>query len=133
MPIRNGLFQSKLIMQKTMNKKKLKLAAIRTVALSFPLKVIGQSLPMQYLYWTPNIQDVYWVEPIESKINIIIKMVQRALVGITFIVWIINLIKIRKIDDKIQKKKRINRTIIILVILVVILVAAFLIPALLLK
>ena len=116
-----------------MNKKKLKLAAIRTVALSFPLKVIGQSLPMQYLYWTPNIQDVYWVEPIESKINIIIKMVQRALVGITFIVWIINLIKIRKIDDKIQKKKRINRTIIILVILVVILVAAFLIPALLLK
>ena len=131
MPIRNGLFQSKLIMKKTINKKKLSLAAIWAAMLSFPLKVMGQI--DEHLYWVANIQDVYWVPPIEQKINIIIKIAQRALVWITFIVWIVNLIKIKKIDDKVQKEKRIKRTIIILAIFAVILVAAFLIPLLVLK
>jgi len=78
-----------------------------------------------YPHWTtPLFTSPWWIA---------IKIAQRALIGVTIIVWIINFVKIKKTDDKVQRKKRIKRTIIIISILIVLLVAVFLIPALLLK
>ena len=76
------------------------------------------------------IKAPHWIS---SPWWIIIKIAQRILVGVTFIVWIVNLVKTKKIVDKVQKKKKIKKTIIILAILVVIVIAAFLIPTLLVK
>ena len=129
-----------MIMKKIPNKRKLSITAIIATIFSFPFKVMGETFDeymYQNLYWVPSAREVmlYWVPSpsLEPKINIVIKIAQRALVGVTFIIWIVNIIKIRKIDDKVQKRKKIKKTIIILAILAVILVMAFLIPALLLK
>ena len=78
-----------------------------------------------YPHWTtPLFTSPWWIA---------IKIAQRTLIGVTIIVWIISLVKIKKTDDKVQRKKRIKRTIIIISMLIVLLVAVFLIPALLLK
>lgn len=117
-------------MKKIINKTKLSLAAIWATILSLPIKVLGQ---LQF-----DRQSMYWPLPpaeptAEPKINIVMKIVQRTLVWITLVVWIVNLVKIKKIDDKAQKKKRIKKAIIVISILVIILIISFLIPALLLK
>ena len=81
-----------------------------------------------------SIEDPHWTESFfTSPWWIAIKIAQRALIGVTFIIWIINFIKIKKADDKVQRKNRIKRTIIIITILIVLLIATFLIPTLLLK
>ena len=125
-------------MRKTLKKIKASLAVLWIGVLSLFTKAMGQG-QFVAMYWVPGPYDdimnqgVYWVPPVESKANLIIKVIQRALVGVVFIIWIINLIKIKKTDDKVQRKKRIRRSIIIISILVVLLVAAFLLSTLFLK
>ena len=112
-------------MKKNMNKKKSGLAAIWAAILSFPFKVLGQIMDLD------SMQDIYWVPPRRvllysmSPALIASKIVQRVLIWVTFIVWIINLIKIRKTDDKTQKEKRIKKTIIVMSILIILIVACF--------
>ncbi len=74
------------------------------------------------------VQGIYWVPQPESKIDIAIKIFPRLLVAITFIVWIVSFLKIRKIDDKVEKKKIIKK---IIIILLAIIIATFLITKLL--
>jgi len=123
-------------MKKTLKRIKTGLATLWLAIVSFFSKAMGQywmgdfreeDLVYQSAYASPDV-------PLpESSWSIIVKVAQRALVGVVFIIWIINLIKINKTDDKVQRKKRIRKTIIIVSILVILLVAAFLIPTLLLK
>lgn len=132
-------------MKKLLNKIKLGLTALLAAIISFSSKVFAQVLEykeLNYLqteYWISHMQTKYWVvNPIVDPLNwsaptiIAIKIAQILLVVIIPIIWIVNLIKIRKIDDKAQKKKKIRITIIVIAILILILVAAFLIPTLLL-
>lgn len=124
-------------MQKKMNKKKLSLAAIRAAILSFPFKVMGQMMnldDMQDIYWVPPRGEMlYWVPSPMSPALIVSKVIQRVLIWVTFIVWIINLIKIKKTDDKTQKGKRIKKTIIVMSILIILIVACFIMTWLLKK
>ena len=115
-------------MKKALKKIKASLAVLSLAVLIWQWKT-------QFTYWVLDSEDITAVNPAFSDPNmsIAIKIAQRVFVGVVFIIWIINLIKIKKTDDKVQRKKRIRRTIIIMSILVVILVAAFLIPTLLLK
>lgn len=121
-------------MKRFFNKIKAGLVAFRIALISFPLKVKG----LDDWWWAP----MYWIEnyhpevyePSEPSVIIatIIKIAPRLLVAITFIVWTISFIKLRKINDKTLKKKKIRNTIIVIAILILILIAAFVIPALLL-
>lgn len=116
-------------MKKITNKKKLSLATILTTILSFPFKVIGQMMnldDMQDIYWVPPRGEMlYWVPSPMSPTLIVSKVIQGVLIWVTFIVWIINLIKIRKTDDKTQKRERIKETIIFMSILIILIVACF--------
>ena len=129
-------------MKKILNKIKVSLAILWVAVVSFFSKVIGEFWQETTLYdinWKPvYMESLYGVSYpdetlLEAKTNLAIKIAKRAFVGITFIVWMINLIKIKKTDDKVQRKKRIRRSIIIISILVVLLVAAFLLSTLFLK
>jgi len=116
-------------MKKAFNKIKLGLSALWTTIISFFSKVFSQGF--EALYWIPNdynnytIQWVYWVPSTEPStfLTTIVKVIQRLLVGITFVLWIVNLRKIRKIENKVQKKKKIKKTIIIISILIVLIAA----------
>ena len=132
-------------MKKIYDKIKLILATLRTTIISFSSKVFALVLEYderkypQTEYWISHVQTKYWVvNPIVDPYDwstptiIIIKIAQILLIVIIPIIWIVNLIKIRKIDEKAQKKKKIRITIIVIAILILILVAAFLIPTLLL-
>lgn len=116
-------------MKKITNKKKLSLATILTTILSFPFKVMGQMMnldDMQDIYWVPPRGEMlYWVPSPMSPALIVSKIIQGVLIWVTFIVWIINLIKIRKTDDKTQKRERIKETIIFMSILIILIVACF--------
>jgi len=78
-----------------------------------------------------NTQWLYWVPfPSEPTPITAIKVAEILLIAITFIIWIINFIKIKKIDDKTLKRKKIRNTIIIVLILSI---AIFLISQLLIR
>jgi len=124
-------------MKKQFNKIKTWLATLWIAIVSFFSKVMGQNRGRE-------VQPMYGVEynigrrAIEqinqpTLIDTVIKIAKRPLIGITLIVWIINLIKIRKTEDKTQKKKMIRRTIIVISVLVVLIVACFILPLLLKK
>lgn len=119
-------------MSKGLNKIKFSLAAIWASISSFPFKALGREIEdFQTEYWIlPSkttsqrgkeidieapMQWIYWVPfPSEPAPITAIKIAQMWLAAIIFIVWIISFIKIRKIDDKSLKKKKIKRTIVIL-------------------
>ena len=119
-------------MKKTFNKVKLWLSAVWVTIISFFSRVFWQNFKIneQNLYWVPQLE--YGVPSPMSSALIVSKIAQRSLIWVTFIVWIVNLIKIRKIDDKVQKKKRIKKTIIVMSILII-LIAACIITTRLLK
>ena len=117
-------------MKITFNKIKTSLATLWIAIVSFFSKVFGQSSLIRNSFGREEdivYQSAYWVSnpiynPIYNPIDSIIttkKIVQLVLLGTAFIIWLINFIKIRKINDKVQRKKRIKRTIITLVILLV--------------
>lgn len=109
-------------MKKTLNKLKVILATLWGVIISIPSKVIGQVVSpsfdhMQTFYWvaSPDLVLTQSPEPVSTITNII--RISQILVGaIVFVVWIINLIQLRKINDKALKQKKIKKTCIMLII-----------------
>lgn len=121
-------------MKKYFRKMKAVLTTFWVTLLSFSSKVMGQldetivGWQVQNQSYDQPVQGIYWVPQPESKIDIAIKIFPRLLVAITFIVWIVSFLKIRKIDDKVEKKKMIKK---IIIILLTIIIATFLITKLL--
>lgn len=93
-------------MKKILSKIKTNLTTLWIALVSFSSKVFGQGWEIwDQRYYA---QPAYWIRnPLseqEIMIFAVIKILQRLLVAVVLILWIINLIKIRKIDDKQQKK-----------------------------
>ena len=77
-------------------------------------------------------RSLYWVEVPVSRIpdpepslmssisTTIVKWIEFVLVALVFVIWIISYFKIRKIDDKKLREKKIKKTIIIIAIIVII-------------
>lgn len=122
-------------MKKLLTKTKTVLATLWIALISFPFK----TLSIQTFYWVPSAQEYRvkpisaYTEPTTSLMDTIIKIAPRLLVAVTFIIWIVSFIKIRKIDDKNLKKKKIKNTIIIISILVILIVILLLLPRFLKK
>ena len=107
-------------MKKVFDKIKTSIVAFWIALVSFSSKVMWQE--------RANPQPMYWVyiETLPSQewsVVIAFKIIQRLLVAITFVVWIISFMKIRKIGDKAVKKKKIKNTVIIISILVILIIA----------
>lgn len=125
-------------MKKYFNKIKTGFVAFWLALISFPLKVNGMEkmwVDPQPDYWIYYPSELYWVpspiEPAETIVDTIIKIAPRLLIAITFIVWIVSFIKIRKIDDNALKKKKIKNTIIIISLLIILIIGILLLPLLL--
>ena len=120
-------------MNKIFNKIKVCLATLRIALISFPLKARGlenwtqepNHWPM--LYWVPSPIEEIPAEP--TLMDTIIKITPRLLIAITFIVWIVSFIRIRKINDKTLKKKKTKKTFVIMIILITLIIIAFLLSA----
>ena len=119
-------------MKKTFNKVKLWLSAFWVAIISFFSKAIGQN-GIQALYWVPVtgididvpvLSQESSASELSTLINTIIKIAQRPLIAITFIIGIINFLKIRRIKDKTQKKKKIIRSVITIIILILLITAS---------
>jgi len=119
-------------MKKTFNKVKLWLSAFWVAIISFFSKVIGQNW-IQALYWVPVtgididvpvLSQESSASELSTLINTIIRIAQRPLIAITFIIGIINFLKIRRIKDKTQKKKKIIRSVITIIILLLLITAS---------
>ena len=109
-------------MKKILNKVKIGLSAFWVTIISFFSKVFGQfpgDHEMVEMYGTPYSIDL---DPLEQPtlIDIITKITKRPLIGITLIIWIANYLKIKRIKDKTQKKKKIIKSIITIIILLLI-------------
>ena len=128
-------------MKKIFNKIKLGLATLWITLISFFSKVMGglSKWPTEQKFWDMhNVQEIlYWVprhpeipEPPKSTILLatVDKIIPRVLIAITFFIWIVSFVKIRKIDDKTVKKKKIRNAIIIISILVILTVILLLLP-----
>ena len=128
-------------MKRFFNKIKTGLVTFWLALISFPSKVKGlydwgwKKPQRQSDYWIlyPSEEELYWVpssiEPSETIVDKIIKIAPRLLIVITFIVWIVSFLKIRKIDDEAVKKKKIKKTVIIIAILILLLITSFIISA----
>lgn len=108
-------------MERTLNKIKLSLATLWTAIIPFLSKVCAQEWGQPDLDY--SVQAAYWVyNPKPSPETIILlamKMLQRLLVATVLIIWTVNLIRIKKIDDKQQKNEKIKKTIITVVIILI--------------
>ena len=82
------------------------------------------SLRWQSYYWVemPESLLVKWPTPSEFSqlIDTVVKCVEVLLFAAIFVVWLVGFLKIRKIDDKDLKSKKIKRTVIAIVVLLVI-------------
>ena len=119
-------------MKKALSKTKKILSTIWVVISSFPFKTLGtdwEAMEFQTDYWILYPGEELLAQPNPTAITII-KIAQIWLTAVIFIVWIINLIKIKKIDDKTLKKKKIKNTVIIVSILIILFVALFFAPLL---
>ena len=122
-------------MKKAINKIKISLSTLWIAIISFSSKVMGL-----HSDWTVDAQPDYWIyypselltSPKSESPILAIKIVQILLIAVIFIVWIVSFLKIKKIDDKTLKKKKIRNTIIVIAIVILVLIASFVIPALLL-
>ena len=117
-------------MKKTFNKIKAVLTTFWLTLFSFSSKVMWQErADPQPMYWV-------YIETLPSQewnVVIAVKIIQRLLVAITFVVWIISFMKIRKIDDKAVKKKKIRNAVIIISILIILIIALLLSAPLLIE
>lgn len=138
-------------MRKFFSKIKSCLAAFRTALISFPFKVKGQGnwewvdpqpdywiitrtepiIWQQWLYWVPSFSS--HLEQTTTIVDTIIKIAPRLLIALTFIIWIVSFIKIKKIEDKTLRKRKIKKTTIIIAILIVLIVCLLLLPQVLNK
>lgn len=100
---------------------------------SFFSKVMWQSVDLWYsdrwwrvesYYWVemPKSLPVKWPAPFEFSplIDTVVKCVEVLLFAAIFVVWLVGFLKIRKIEDKDLKSKKIKRTVIAIVVLLVI-------------
>jgi quinol-cytochrome oxidoreductase complex cytochrome b subunit len=108
-------------MKRTLNRIKTGLAALWVVIVSFFSKVFGQLIREETYCPDCEMQALYWVSPL-YQVSAYIKTTQKLLIGIVFIIWLINFIKIKKTDDKTKKKKKIKRTIITISIILAIII-----------
>lgn len=112
-------------MKNTFNKIKVAIFSIWTAITSIPLKSLGQWMDPdlhQTFYWVMSpdmITSTSSPEPVYTLTNII-RLSQILLGTIVFVIWIVNLIKIRKIDDKALKQNKIKRTGILVLIAIVV-------------
>lgn len=134
-------------MEKIFNRIKLSLATLWVSIISFFSKVMGQSYG-EALYWVQRpyddmiMQPAYWVpntmSPVKpTLIDILIKIsngiIRLILVPVLLIVGIINIKKIWKISDKVERKKKIKRTIITLLLILIWTVILFVLLRLLVR
>ncbi len=116
-------------MKRTLNKIKTSLATLLIALVSFSSKIFAQ----RWEYPEAAIgQTLYWVYNPKPLPETIIRISQRLLVAVVLILWIVNFIRIRKIEDKSEKNKKIKKAVIVIAILLVILIATFVISTLLL-
>lgn len=112
-------------MKKTYSKIKLNVIMFFAAITSLISKAMWQ------VWWWESTQWFYWVSrwtPImvkqQSSLSIltetIVKYVEWAFVLVIFLIGIINYLKIRKIDDKELRAKKIKKTIIIIVVIAII-------------
>ena len=122
-------------MKNSTHRKRLSIATLLATIISFPLKIFGQGVdkveeawfggyvgdrwPMYWLTYTPNLPT----SESSTIISTILRIIPWLLVTVTFIIWIVNFIKVRKIDDKWAKNKKIKKTIVAISILTIIFVA----------
>ena len=107
--------------------KKLGLVAMLTALLWFPVKSLWQS---SYEWsdsgWSPvdfsKMQPMYGVpyDPYYDEITDWFILLNLCIILITFIFWIISFFKIRKINDKDLRRKKIIKTLCIIAVLIVI-------------
>ena len=117
---------------KSETNKKMGLAASLAALVWLPLKTIGWSSTWSTIGFWSNFGDwirmvwvsVYWVPKEYEKPNQnlldSLKIVDFVLIFITFIFWIISFFKIRKIEDKELKDKKIKRTLWLIFVLIII-------------
>ena len=97
---------------------------------SFVSKAMWQAIDndrgaQQWFYWVSRSRPLsvsVASEPssTSSIIDIAVKCIEGVLVAAIFLVWIISFLRIRKIEDKDLKSKKIKRTVIAIVVLLVI-------------
>ena len=119
---------------KSNTNKKLGLVAMLTTLLWFPVKSFWNSsewfsnedwweIKQFSDYWI-GVQGLYWVPNPDEEFNHAVinsfKIADFILVVVTFLVWIISFLKIRKINDKDLRRKKIIKTLCIIAVLIVI-------------
>jgi len=123
-------------MKKLLTKIKTVLTTLWITLISFSSKVMGQFTMVKEIKYQKEMASLYWPPPMqrmEILVNITTKITSLLLVAITLVFWIVSFIKIRKIDDKTLKKKKIKNTIIIVSILVILIVILLILPRFLKK
>ena len=128
-------------MKKLLTKIKLGFSTLWIAIISFSSKVMGKLSTWRTVWdsqrnepiYDKSVQAAYWVPNPTNYINPILNAFKWALTVAILIIWIINLIRIIRTDDKDLKKKRIKNTIIIIAILAAILAITFIISSRLLK
>ncbi len=117
-------------MKRFFHKIKASLVAFWIALISFPLKVKWldgwiQDVQVQLLYAAPQPEPTQW-----EKLTMIIKTFSIPIIFIFWIIfWIISFVKIRKIDDKTLRKKKIKNTVIIISILILLIILLIFTPS----
>lgn len=115
-------------MEKTFNKIRTWFATLWVAIVSFISKVFWQSLIGNGFGREDEIvyQSAYWVPWPESQrlLPSVINIAQWLLIWVTLIVWITSFIKIKRIDNKAQRKKKIIMSVITIAILILLIVAS---------
>ena len=126
---------------KSETNKKIGLVAMLTTLLWFPVKSLWNSsewfsnedwweIKQFSDYWI-GVQGLYWVPNPDGEFNHAVinsfKIADFILVVVTFLVWIISFLKIRKIKDKDLKHKKTKMTfwIIFVLILIIVLISLY--------
>lgn len=120
-------------MKKSFSKIKWFFVMVFATITSFFSKVMWQSVDLWYSDRWWRVESYYWVEMPESLpvkwpapsefsplIDNVVKCVEVLLFAAIFVVWLVGFLKIRKIEDKDLKSKKIKRTVIAIVVLLVI-------------
>ena len=120
-------------MKKSFSKIKWFFVMVFATITSFFSKVMWQSVDLWYSDRWWRVESYYWVEMPESLpvkwpapsefsplIDTVVKCVEVLLFAAIFVVWLVGFLKIRKIEDKDLKSKKIKRTVIAIVVLLVI-------------
>lgn len=133
-------------MKKSLNKIKTILTTLWIIIISFSSKVFGQVPELTWfktieeltwnellsiieqrswiniitsLYWVPGKYEIIETSTSTGSITRLIKITQRILIPLIFIIWIIILIKMRKIENKTKWQKIIKRVVIAILSIII--------------